>query len=292
MDAARSAWRSGASPVTDPLSPWSGRHARPGRGDRGGRARGHRRPDRISLRSRCVEPRRRGRSRIRCTGQRADRARPSGGDARTPGSRSRARSVELPVATILVAVGEEPDPSILPEGAGIEVSGWAGIVADPRTLATGRAGIFAGGDVVSGPRRSSTPSPPADAQPRSIHEYLAGVADGEASILATVRYPTRPRTHAHARPRPPASGPRAAAHGPARLVRGDAGRLRRDHRSCARPVACFRCDALYGCPLVEVRAGRGPMDRPRPDPPTRPRHRDRWRHTMTPDQVSGLLRRR
>ena len=38
---------------------------------------------------------------------------------------------ELPVTAILVAIGEEPDPSILPEGAGIGVSGWAGIVADP-----------------------------------------------------------------------------------------------------------------------------------------------------------------
>jgi hypothetical protein len=25
---------------------------------------------------------------------------------------------------------------------------------------------------------------------------------------------------------------------------------------------CFRCDALAGCPTVEVLAGRGPADRP------------------------------
>ncbi len=48
-----------------------------------------------------------------------------------------ASEMTVAATTILVAIGEEPDPSILPEGAGIEISAFAGIVADPRTLATG-----------------------------------------------------------------------------------------------------------------------------------------------------------
>ena len=64
----------------------------------------------------------------------------------------------VPASTVLVAIGEEPDPSILPAGAGIGVTASAGIAADPRSLATGRAGVFAGGDVVSAPRPSSMPS--------------------------------------------------------------------------------------------------------------------------------------
>ena len=99
---------------------------------------------------------------------------------------------ELPASAILVAIGEEPDPSILPEGAGIEVSGWAGIVADPATLATGRAGIFAGGDVVSGPRTIIEAVAAGRRAAASIHEHLAGATDGEAEILATVRYATPP----------------------------------------------------------------------------------------------------
>ena len=102
---------------------------------------------------------------------------------RRRGSRSPARERDLPAATILVAVGEEPDPSILPEGAGIEVSGWAGIVADSRTLATGRAGIFAGGDVVSGPKTIIDAVASGRRAAASIHEYLAGVPDGERDIL-------------------------------------------------------------------------------------------------------------
>ncbi len=177
--------------------------------------------------------------------------------------------VELPAATILVAVGEEPDPSILPEGAGIEVSGWAGIVADPRTLATGRAGIFAGGDVVSGPKTIIDAVASGRRAAASVHEFLAGVRDGEAEIMRTVRYTTppepslsldialRPRVH----PPLPVFQPgsfRATQQGfDEAAARGEASR-------------CFRCDAVYGCSTVAVRAGRGPADRPSLDVIARP----------------------
>jgi pyruvate/2-oxoglutarate dehydrogenase complex dihydrolipoamide dehydrogenase (E3) component len=166
---------------------------------------------------------------------------------------------DVAATTIFVAIGEEPDPSILPEGAGIEISGWAGIVADPRTLATGRAGVFAGGDVVSGPKTIIDAVASGRRAAASIHEYLAGAVDGEAEIFAAVRYPTgrearldldlaeRPRAH------PPLpvvqSGFAATQLGfDEATARGEAGR-------------CFRCDAVYGCPVVSVSAGRGPADR-------------------------------
>ena len=173
---------------------------------------------------------------------------------------------ELPAAAILVAIGEEPDPSILPEGAGIEVSGWAGIVADPRTLATGRAGIFAGGDVVSGPKTIIEAVAAGRRAAASIHEYLAGAKDGQAEIFAAVRYVTpaepklsldisvRPRVHA-ALPVVDTSSFSATAPGFTEAAA---------HAEASR---CFRCDAVYGCPSVSVQAGRGPADsRTRPIP--------------------------
>src|SRR5204862_7899607 len=96
----------------------------------------------------------------------------------------------LRLAEMLVAIGGEPDPSSRPEGGGIEWSGWAGIFADPRTTATGRAGIFAGGDVVSGPKTIIDAVAAGRRAAGSIHEYLAGARDGEAEILVAVRYPT------------------------------------------------------------------------------------------------------
>jgi NADPH-dependent glutamate synthase beta subunit-like oxidoreductase/Pyruvate/2-oxoacid:ferredoxin oxidoreductase delta subunit len=167
---------------------------------------------------------------------------------------------ELPASTILVAIGEEPDPSILPEGAGIEVSGWAGIVADPRTLATGRAGIFAGGDVVSGPRTIIEAVAAGRRAAASIHEYLGGATDGEAEILAAVRYPTPPertlRLDLATRSRERAPLPMVDATFAATQAGYDEAVAR------AEASRCFRCDAVHGCPSVSVVAGRGPADSP------------------------------
>jgi NADPH-dependent glutamate synthase beta subunit-like oxidoreductase/NAD-dependent dihydropyrimidine dehydrogenase PreA subunit len=174
---------------------------------------------------------------------------------------SLSRQVDLPAHTILVAVGEEPDPSILPEGTGIEVSGWAGVVADSRTLSTGRAGIFAGGDVVSGPKTIIDAVAAGRRAAGSIHEYLAGVPDGEAAILRAVRYATPPEPtltvdlERRPRARPPlpivdphSFAPTQGGFDPA-MARAEASR-------------CFRCDAVYGCSTMHVTGGRGPDDRP------------------------------
>jgi NADPH-dependent glutamate synthase beta subunit-like oxidoreductase/NAD-dependent dihydropyrimidine dehydrogenase PreA subunit len=169
--------------------------------------------------------------------------------------------VDVPAQTILVAIGEEPDPSILPEGTGIEISGWAGVVADARTMATGQAGVFAGGDVVSGPKTIIDAVAAGRRAAASIHGYLARVADAEDEILRTVRVASarewqlrldlavRPRAH----PPVPAVdvrtfAPAQAGFDPA-MARAEAAR-------------CFRCDVVDRCPAVTVAAGRGPADRP------------------------------
>lgn len=180
------------------------------------------------------------------------------GSGRTPWTPT-GETRELPAAAILVAIGEEPDPSILPEGAGIEVSGWAGIQADPKTLATGRAGIFAGGDVVSGPKTIIEAVAAGRRAAGSIHEYLAGARDGEAEIMAAVRVKTpaegklqldianRPRIHAPLPVVETGTFKATQAGFDEKAARAEASR-------------CFRCDAVYGCPTVSVLAGRGPAD--------------------------------
>jgi NADH-quinone oxidoreductase subunit F len=172
---------------------------------------------------------------------------------------------QIPAATILVAIGEEPDPSILPEGAGIEISGWAGIVANPRTLATGRAGIFAGGDVVSGPKTIIDAVASGRRAAGSIHEYLAGSSDGEADVFAAVRYETAPEarltlglaTTPRARQPLPVFTPGSFAADQAGFDTATAQ---------AEASRCFRCDAVYGCSTVAVVSGRGPGEARTPAP--------------------------
>jgi NADPH-dependent glutamate synthase beta subunit-like oxidoreductase/Pyruvate/2-oxoacid:ferredoxin oxidoreductase delta subunit len=176
--------------------------------------------------------------------------------APVPGSES-----EMTTTTVLVAIGEEPDPSILPPGTGIEVSAWAGIVADPATAATGRAGVFAGGDVVSGPKTIIDAVAAGRRAAGSVHEFLAGVADGEAEILRAVRYrtPPEPKLRLDIAPRARARTPLPMLDRASRQT--DAPGLA-EAEARAEAARCFRCDAIYRCPTVEVTAGRGPADGP------------------------------
>jgi NADH-quinone oxidoreductase subunit F len=57
---------------------------------------------------------------------------------------------KLPLDILIVAIGDEPDLDCVSD-AKIELSKWGSLVTDPRTLATNRPGVFAGGDVVTGP---------------------------------------------------------------------------------------------------------------------------------------------
>ncbi len=168
---------------------------------------------------------------------------------------------EVPADTLLVAIGEEPDPSILPVGAGIEIGAKAGIVTDPQTLATGQPGVFAGGDVVSGPKTIIDAVAAGRRAAGAIHEYLGRSLDGEAEILATVRYttPAEPvlRLDLAVRDRAQQDHPVDSSRSFAPTQAGFAPAV-----AIAEASRCFRCDALAGCPTVEVIAGRGPADRP------------------------------
>jgi hypothetical protein len=166
----------------------------------------------------------------------------------------------IDAATILVAVGEEPDPSILPAGAGIETSGFKGIVADAGQ-ATGRKGVFAGGDVVSGAKTIIHAVGAGRRAAGSIHEYLSGCRDGEAEIMATVRVSKAPEpvltVDLATRPRVgmelPAYTPGSFAATQPSIEPAAAG---------AEASRCFRCDAVYRCAQVHVQSGRGPRDGP------------------------------
>ena len=255
MDAARSAWRSGASPVTVVYR--RGRPEMPAQEEEIEAAE----REGIIVRTGLAPVEVVGRDGtvvgIRCIETRPTTDKTAGADARTRWEPVPGTDHELSATTILVAVGEEPDPSLLPEGAGIEVSGWAGIVADPRTLATGRAGIFAGGDVVSGPKTIIDAVASGRRAAASIHEYLAGVTDGERAIFATVRYPTagdgRLTLDLSKRPR---------AHAPLPMIQAgsfEATQVGFDEATArAEATRCFRCDAVYAVPRVDVEAGRGP----------------------------------
>ncbi|KPL19090.1 MAG: hypothetical protein AMJ92_04890 [candidate division Zixibacteria bacterium SM23_81] len=58
---------------------------------------------------------------------------------------------QLDADAVVVAIGEYPDLSFVTKKASLDVTSWGTLVADPVTLETNMPGVFAGGDVVSGP---------------------------------------------------------------------------------------------------------------------------------------------
>jgi NADH-quinone oxidoreductase subunit F len=56
----------------------------------------------------------------------------------------------VPLDVLIVTIGDQPDVGYI-SSMGIEVNDWGAIQTDPDTLACNRPGVFAGGDVVTGP---------------------------------------------------------------------------------------------------------------------------------------------
>ncbi|MBI4908302.1 MAG: FAD-dependent oxidoreductase, partial [Acidobacteria bacterium] len=97
-----------------------------------------------------------------------------------PDKSGRRRPVAIPgseftleCSTVIAATGQSVERD-LAEKEGIRVSGW-GIAADPHTLATNIAGVFAGGDAVLGADLAVRAVAAGRVAAASIHQFLTGV---------------------------------------------------------------------------------------------------------------------
>ena len=79
----------------------------------------------------------------------------------------------MPIDTLLVAISEKPDDDGIKD-AQIEMTAWGTIKVDPDTLATSRPGVFAGGDVVTGPNMVVDAIAAGKRAARMIDRYLRG----------------------------------------------------------------------------------------------------------------------
>ena len=75
--------------------------------------------------------------------------------------------------TLIVAIGERPDSDALAP-MGLDVDRGGRVVADPRTLATSRDGVFAGGDLVTGPNTVAEAIAAGKRAASAIDRYLRG----------------------------------------------------------------------------------------------------------------------
>jgi NADH-quinone oxidoreductase subunit F len=94
---------------------------------------------------------------------------------------------ELEVDTLIPAIGQKPNLNFLSENSGINVTKWNTLEVDPETMVTSAEGIFAGGDVVTGPSTVLAAMKAGKTAAESIHKYLRGES------LEREYKPTQPR---------------------------------------------------------------------------------------------------
>ena len=164
---------------------------------------------------------------------------------------------------VLVAIGEAPDPSFLPEGTSVEVAAWGGLLINPQTLATGAPGIFAAGDITYGPKTVIHAAAHGRQAARSIHAYLRKLPPTAVHEMPEDELETASTL--------PADGtitldlrPTAREEMPLRSV--DAARSRSiefaagfgEEQARREASRCLRCDLAYLCPSVKL-AGERPV---------------------------------
>lgn len=79
----------------------------------------------------------------------------------------------IDVDTVVVAIGQGPNPLVPRTTIGLECNKKGNIVADPETGATSKPGVFAGGDVVTGAATVILAMGAGRKAAKSIHDYLS-----------------------------------------------------------------------------------------------------------------------
>lgn len=79
--------------------------------------------------------------------------------------------------TVIVSIGNSPNPLVPQTSPGIEVTRHGTIVADPETMATSKPGVFAAGDIVSGAATVISAMGQAKKAAHSIHKFMMNGAE-------------------------------------------------------------------------------------------------------------------
>ena len=108
-----------------------------------------------------------------------------------PDSSGRRRPIPIPgseydtdIDQLIPAIGQRPDISSLEDVMGLDISRWGTIEVDPVTYATGHDGVFAGGDIQTGPWVAIGAIAAGQEAAESIVRYLDGrdMAEGREPV--------------------------------------------------------------------------------------------------------------
>jgi glutamate synthase (NADPH/NADH) small chain len=80
----------------------------------------------------------------------------------------------VPADTVIVAVGNRPNPLVPRTSSGIEVGKRGAVIVDKRTMQTSKPGVFAGGDIVSGAATVISAMGQGKQAARAMHVHMMG----------------------------------------------------------------------------------------------------------------------
>ncbi len=97
-----------------------------------------------------------------------------------PDKSGRRRPVEKKVSehiidleTVIIAIGQSPNPLISKTTPGLDIQSWGGIIVEEETGATSKAGVYAGGDAVTGAATVILAMGAGKAAAEAIHQMLS-----------------------------------------------------------------------------------------------------------------------
>lgn len=99
----------------------------------------------------------------------------------------------IPIDMIVAAIGQAPDAGFMSKESGIEFTKWNTVIVNPDDFMTTRAGVFAGGDFVTGPRNAIEVIGDGRKVARSIDKYISGGKERKYDYHFTDKKPVRNR---------------------------------------------------------------------------------------------------
>ena len=161
------------------------------------------------------------------------------------------RTMSVPVDHVILAIGQATDLACVEEGSGVQVERGL-ICANPDTLETKEPGVFAGGDVVYGPRTVVEAIRSGKRGAGAIHAYLLGRKLDEAAL--------EPRSRAQVEPLSVSAMRRTRlkrAEIPMMEVADRKGNYHQvelgldEKQALGEASRCLRCDLCIGCGLCQ-----------------------------------------
>lgn len=88
---------------------------------------------------------------------------------------------EMEVDTVIVAIGNGANPLVPQTTPGLQTNKWGNIIADDKTAATSKPGVFAGGDIVIGAATVILAMGAGKVAARAMHRHMMGIPESETS---------------------------------------------------------------------------------------------------------------